>query len=54
MKKTYIQPSTMATEISIESLICVSVLNGKADNSTVLSKDRDIESDLADDDEDLW
>lgn len=40
MKKTYIAPALSVTIINAEELICLSMQQGKADNSTVLGKER--------------
>ena len=40
MKKTYIKPELLAHKIELESLVCLSIVNGNADDSAVLVKER--------------
>ena len=40
MKKAYMKPELLANAISVESLICLSIQNGNADESAVLVKER--------------
>jgi P pilus assembly chaperone PapD len=40
MKKMYVKPEMMANEITIESLICLSLQSAAADDSAALVKER--------------
>ena len=40
MKKTYMKPEILANTIDTESLICLSIQGGQADDSAVLVKER--------------
>jgi hypothetical protein len=40
MKKAYIRPELLANTINIESLICLSIQEGAANESAVLVKER--------------
>jgi len=40
MKKQYMKPEVLANEIELESLVCLSIVEGNADDSAVLVKER--------------
>jgi hypothetical protein len=40
MKKTYMKPEILASIIDLESLVCLSIQDGQADESAVLVKER--------------
>ena len=48
MKKAYMKPEILANAIEIESLICLSIQEGTADNSAVLVKERGSREDAID------
>ena len=40
MKKAYMKPEVLVQEIELESLVCLSIVEGNADSSAVLVKER--------------